>query len=194
MVVGITGSIACGKSLVSNYLKSKNYSVIDSDLISHDVLLLKEVKDKLISLFGKNILNNNEIDRKELGKIIFNNLESKNKLQDTVLSYIVEEIKTQIKHSSGLVFLDAPLLIEYNLLYLVNKVIVVTVDLETQIQRLISRDNITIDYAYKKINSVLSSKEKEKFADYIIDNNNSINETYKQIDDILKKLGETNEN
>lgn len=194
MVIGITGSIACGKSLVSNYLKSKKYSVIDSDLISHDILLLKEVKDKLVSLFGKNILNNNEIDRKELGKIIFNNLERKNKLQDIVLPYIVEEIKTQIKNSSGLVFLDAPLLIEYNLLYLVNKVIVVTVDLETQIQRLINRDNITIDYAYKKINSVLSSKEKEKFADFIIDNNNSINETYKQIDDILKKLGETNEN
>lgn len=189
MVVGITGSIACGKSLVSSYLKNKNYVVIDSDIISHEVLLLEEVKTKLVDIFGLDILSNNEINRKQLGLKIFNNYDNKIKLQNVVLPYIIKEIKKQISENNGLVFLDAPLLIEYNLLYLVDKVIVVKVDLQTQLNRLMKRDNITEEYAIKKINSVLSSEEKQKYADYVINNSNTIDETYKQIEIILKKLG-----
>lgn len=191
MVIGLTGSIACGKSLVSSYLKNKGYKIIDSDLISHDVLLLNEVKEKLVIIFSNEILDDNkEINRKVLGNIIFNNCEKKKKLQDTVLPYILNEINKQIKEGNGLIFLDAPLLIEYNLLYLVDKVIVVKVNLDIQINRLVTRDNITKEFALKKINSVLSSEEKEKYADFIIDNNYSVENTYTQIEIILKKLGE----
>ena len=191
MVIGLTGSIACGKSLVSSYLKNKGYKIIDSDLISHDVLLLNEVKEKLVNIFSNEILDDNkEINRKVLGGIIFNNIDKKNLLQETVLPYILDEIKKQIDESEGLIFLDAPLLIEYNLLYLVDKVIVVKVNLDIQINRLIARDNITKEYALKKINSVLSSEEKEKYADYIIDNNYAIEDTYNQIENILQRLGE----
>lgn len=191
MVIGLTGSIACGKSLVSSYLKNKGYKIIDSDLISHDVLLLNEVKEKLVNIFSNEILDDNkEINRKVLGGIIFNNIDKKNLLQETVLPYILDEIKKQIDESEGLIFLDAPLLIEYNLLYLVDKVIVVKVNLDIQINRLIARDNITKEYALKKINSVLSSEEKEKYADYIIDNNYAIEDTYNQIENILQMLGE----
>ena len=115
---------------------------------------------------------------------------TKKKLQDTVLPYILNEINKQIKEGNGLIFLDAPLLIEYNLLYLVDKVIVVKVNLDIQINRLVTRDNITKEFALKKINSVLSSEEKEKYADFIIDNNYSVENTYTQIEIILKKLGE----
>lgn len=191
MVIGLTGSIACGKSLVSSYLKNKGYKIIDSDIISHDVLLLNEVKEKLVNIFSNEILDDNkEINRKVLGGIIFNNIDKKNLLQETVLPYILDEIKKQIDESEGLIFLDAPLLIEYNLLYLVDKVIVVKVNLDIQINRLIARDNITKEYALKKINSVLSSEEKEKYADYIIDNNYEIEDTYNQIENILQRLGE----
>lgn len=195
MVVGITGSIASGKSLVSNYLKSKNYPVVDSDKISHEVLLLKEVKTELINVFGSEILNDeNEINRKALGYIIFNDLEKQKQLQNIVVPYIIDEIKKQINSYTGLVFLDAPLLIEYDLLYLVNKVIVVSVDLDIQIQRLMKRDNITKEYALKKINSALSREEKEKYADYIVNNNKDINNTYNQVEYILQKLGDLYEN
>ena len=60
MVIGLTGSIACGKSLVSSYLKNKGYKIIDSDLISHDVLLLNEVKEKLVIIFSNEILDDNK--------------------------------------------------------------------------------------------------------------------------------------
>ena len=59
MVIGLTGSIACGKSLISRYLKNKGYKVIDSDLISHNVLLLSEVKEKIVNTFSDKVLNNN---------------------------------------------------------------------------------------------------------------------------------------
>ena len=71
MVIGLTGSIACGKSLISRYLKYKGYKVIDSDLISHNVLLLSGVKEKIVNIFSDKVLNNNnEIDRKVLETII----------------------------------------------------------------------------------------------------------------------------
>lgn len=188
MVIGITGSIASGKSLVTSYLINKGYQVIDSDKISHDVLFINEVKEKLIDEFSNAIISNNEINRKELGKIVFNDVRKKQKLQSIVFEYILKEIKHQLSQANGLVFLDAPLLIEYNITYLVDKIIVVKSNKEIQIQRLMSRDNISYEYAIKKINSQLPIEEKEKIADYIIDNSLDIDNTINQIENILKQM------
>lgn len=192
MIIGLTGSIASGKSLVTNYLLENNYKVIDSDKISHEVLLLEDVKQKLIDYFGYNIIKDNKIDRKQLGSIIFNNKEKKELLQSIVFPHILNEINNQIKiyKSEEILFLDAPLLIEYNLLYLVDKVIVVNIDRDIQIERLMKRDNIDYDYAVSKINSQLSLEEKIKHADFIVDNNLSIDNTINQIKNILKQLEE----
>lgn len=192
MIIGITGSIASGKSLVTNYLLNSGYKVIDSDKISHDVLFIEEVKQKLINSFDYSIIENNQINRKHLGQIIFNNKEKKELLQSIVFPYIIKEINNQIEKNKDehLLFLDAPLLIEYNLLYLVDKVIVVNIDKNIQIERLMKRDNIDYDYANNKINSQLSLEEKIKYADYIISNNLDINNTINQIKNILKQLEE----
>lgn len=192
MIIGLTGSIASGKSLVTNYLLENNYKVIDSDKISHEVLLLEDVKQKLMDYFGYNIIKDNKIDRKQLGSIIFNNKEKKELLQSIVFPHILNEINNQIKiyKSEEILFLDAPLLIEYNLLYLVDKVIVVNIDRDIQIERLMKRDNIDYDYAVSKINSQLSLEEKIKHADFIVDNNLSIDNTINQIKNILKQLEE----
>lgn len=193
MIIGITGSIASGKTVVTNYLLNNNYKVIDSDKISHEVLLINDVKQKLINNFSDIIIdNNNQIDRKQLGKIIFNNKEKKELLQSIVFPYIIKEINNQIEINKNekLIFLDAPLLIEYNLLYLVDKVIVVNINKNKQIERLMKRDNIDYEYANNKINSQLSLQEKLKHADFIIDNNLDINNTINQINNILKQLEE----
>ena len=193
MIIGITGSIASGKTEVTNYLLNNNYKVIDSDKISHEVLLINDVKQKLINNFSDIIIdNNNQIDRKQLGKIIFNNKEKKELLQTIVFPYIIKEINNQIEINKNekLIFLDAPLLIEYNLLYLVDKVIVVNINRNKQIERLMKRDNIDYEYANNKINSQLSLQEKLKHADFIIDNNLDINNTINQINNILKQLEE----
>jgi len=188
MVIGITGSIASGKSLVTNYLITRGYRVIDCDKISHDVLLIEEVKEKLVNEFNDLIIKDSEIDRKQLGKIIFNSDIKKQQLQNIVFPYILKEIKHQLSLDTSVVFLDAPLLFEYNIEYLVDKIIVVKCNRDIQIARLMQRDNISKEYALKKINSQLPIEEKEKYADYIINNSYDIDNTENQINIILKEL------
>lgn len=188
MVVGLTGSIASGKSLVTNYLRKLNYQVIDSDVISHNILFLDDVKKEIVNAFGKEVLVDNNIDRKILGNIVFNDINKKSLLESIMLPFIVSEIKKQLSQTDEILFLDAPLLIEYNLQYLVDKIIVIKVDEDIQLKRLMERDNITKEYAIKKIESQLSSIEKLKYANFIIDNSHDINSTYNQVDKILKQL------
>lgn len=190
MIIGLTGSIASGKSLVSNYLKQKNYQIIDCDEISHYVLTIPSVILLLEKEFGKQIIIDGVVNRKLLAEIVFNDVEKKSQLEFIVFPEILEEIKKQIKEKKGIVFLDAPLLFEYNLEYLTEKIIVVKSDKEVQIQRLIKRDNINEEYALKKIHSQLPIEEKEKYANFIIDNSLSIENTYNQVDQILKLLEE----
>lgn len=190
MIIGLTGSIASGKSLVSNYLKQKNYQIIDCDEISHYVLTIPSVILLLEKEFGKQIIIDGVVNRKLLAEIVFNDVEKKSQLELIVFPEILEEIKKQIKEKNGIVFLDAPLLFEYNLEYLTEKIIVVKSDKEVQMQRLIKRDNINEEYALKKIHSQLPIEEKEKYANFIIDNSLSIENTYNQVDQILKLLEE----
>lgn len=188
MLVAITGSIACGKSTVSNYLISLGYSVVDADKIGHQILFDTVVKEKLIASFSNSILTNNEIDRAKLGAIVFNDKEALNKLNNITHPRIKEIIKEQILYNEPIQFLDIALLFEANFTNLVEKIIVVHVDEDVQLARLITRNNLSKNDALKKITSQIPSVEKVKLADYVIDNNGSIENTHKQIDEILEIL------
>lgn len=189
MVIGITGSIASGKSLVTNYLKQKNYKVIDCDKIAHEVLE-KECVIKNISDVFPDVLINGKIDRTRLAKIVFNDMSKKTLLENITMPYIIKEIKNQLTDEK-LIFLDAPTLLENNLLYLVDKLIVIKTSKDIQLNRLMLRDNIDVEYATKKINSQWPIEKKIEYADYIIDNDQSVKETYKQIETILSCFKET---
>lgn len=190
MVIGITGGIACGKSLVTSYLLNKKYNIIDCDEISHYVLTIDFIKKELRKIFGDEIFINDEVDRKKLGKIIFNDSKKNEYLRAIVFSQIFKIINKKISESKGIVFLDAPLLFEYNIEFLADKIIVVKTTKEEQIKRLMNRDNIDREYAIKKINSQMPIEEKIKKANYIIDNSNSVEDTYVQIKQILEILEE----
>lgn len=190
MVIGITGGIACGKSLVTSYLLNKKYNIIDCDEISHYVLTIDFIKKELRKIFGDEIFINDEVDRKKLGKIIFNDSKKNEYLRAIVFSQIFTIINKKISESKGIVFLDAPLLFEYNIEFLADKIIVVKTTKEEQIKRLMNRDNIDREYAIKKINSQMPIEEKIKKANYIIDNSNSVEDTYVQIKQILEILEE----
>ena len=125
MVIGITGSIASGKSLVTNYLRKKNYKVIDCDKIAHKVLEKKCVIKNINDAFP-GVLINDKIDRTRLAKIVFNDDSKKTILENITMPYIIKEIKAQIANEK-LIFLDAPTLLENNLLYLVDKLIVIKI-------------------------------------------------------------------
>ena len=188
--IGITGSIACGKSTVSNYLKEKGYTIIDADKLGHIALTSDEVKEKLKKSFGLTILENNEISREKLGKLVFGNDENLKILNSIVHPYIRKIIlQLQEKHrDERLVFLDIALLFEAGFEDLVEKIIVVHVDEKIQLARLMSRNALSKEQAMFRIESQMSSKDKSILGNYVIDNGGTKEETYKQIDLIIEAL------
>ena len=190
MNIGITGSIACGKSTVSDYLIAKGYTIIDADKLGHVALTSNDVKRKLAEKFGDEILENNEISRKKLGKIVFGNTENLKNLNSIIHPKIKELIlKLQEKYKDeDLVFLDIALLYEANFVDLVEKVVVVYADEEVQLERLITRNSLSKEEAFKRIESQMSPQEKAALGDFVINNSYNKEETFRQTEEIIEKL------
>ena len=190
MNIGITGSIACGKSTVSDYLKEKGYTIIDADKLGHVALTSEDVKRRLSETFGANILVNNEISREVLGKLVFGNDNNLKKLNNIIHPKIKELIlKLQEEHENeDLVFLDIALLYEANFVDLVEKVAVVYVDEDVQLKRLMTRNSLSKGEALKRIESQMSPQEKASLGDFVINNSYRKEDTFQQIDEILEKL------
>ena len=190
MNIGITGSIACGKSTVSDYLKEKGYTIIDADKLGHVALTSEDVKRRLSETFGANILVNNEISREVLGRLVFGNDNNLKKLNNIIHPKIKELIlKLQEQHKDeDMVFLDIALLYEANFVDLVEKVAVVYVDKGVQLERLMTRNSLSKEEALKRIESQMSPQEKASLGDFVINNSYSKEDTFQQIDEILEKL------
>ena len=190
MIIGITGSIACGKSTVSDYLIAKGYTIIDADKLGHVALTSDDVKRKLAEKFGDEILENNEISREKLGKLVFGN-DNNLKILNSIIHPKIKELilKLQEEHKDeDLVFLDIALLYEANFVDLVEKVAVVYVDEDVQLERLMMRNSLSKEEAIKRIESQMSPREKASLGDFVINNSYSKEDTFQQIDEILEKL------
>ena len=190
MNIGITGSIACGKSTVSEYLIAKGYTIIDADKLGHLALTSNDIKRKLAEKFGDEILENNEINREKLGKLVFGNDDNLKILNSIIHPKIKELIlKLQEEHKDeDLVFLDIALLYEANFVDLVEKVVVVYVDEDVQLERLMMRNSLPKEEAIKRVESQMSPREKASLGDFVINNSYSKEDTFQQIDEILEKL------
>lgn len=192
-IIGLTGSISTGKTQVSNYLRDRGEKVIDADLIAREVVDLGAVKEKIKEAFGHDIYKDDELDRKALGEIVFRDKEKRQVLNEIEHPEIYKIILEEVKNSKGRVFVDIPLLFEsqhlnekYGLDF--DEVWLVYVSRETQVKRLIKRDRISKGYALEKINSQMSVEDKKIMADVIIDNSGSLEKTFKQVEEILKRL------
>ena len=190
MIIGITGSIACGKSTVSNYLKSKGYIVIDADKIGHEALDDDYVKEKLILAFGNEILEDNKINRQKLGELVFGNSSNLNVLNSIIHPEIRKKILQKIDKNNDkeFIFIDVALLFEAKFDDLVDKIIVVYVDKNTQLTRLMKRNSISEKEALSRIVSQMSPIEKAKLGDYTVNNNFDVINTYEQVDKVLSEL------
>ena len=190
-VLGLTGSIASGKSTVSKKLKELGYKVIDCDAINHEILAKDNIGYlEVVRYFGKDILDENlEINRKKLGTIIFNDSTLKEKLNQILHPIIKDRVIEEIKKiDDGMVFLDCPLLFETDFHKLCDMNIVVYINLDTQIHRLMQRDGITFPDALKKIYAQMPLDEKLELADYVIDNCHSLGDLDWQIKQLLFRL------
>ncbi len=197
LVVGLTGGIASGKSTVSNMLKEMEITVIDADVESRMAVQQGEPAYKqIISQFGQEIvLPNGEIDRQKLGSIIFHD-EHKRQLLNQIVHPEVrrrmnEKKEAALKKDERIVILDIPLLFESNLTNMVEKTLLVYVDRSVQITRLMERNNLSENEAEARIQSQMPISDKITLADEIINNNGSLTETKRQLDEILARWGIT---
>ena len=188
-IIGVSGGIASGKSLVSAYIKNKGYQLFDCDSIAHDIFEKEEVKKEISDRFNISI---KDVSRKNISSIVFNNQELLNVLNDVMRERIIKEMKDIILKHQGIIFFDVPLLYDWALYDMFDKVIFVYVNKNNQIERLKNRDNIDMTYAKKKIDVQIDIDKKLEIAkdrgDIIIDNNADIDELYLKIDEVLKEI------
>ena len=148
------------------------------------------VLDIFNGVSGDEILENNEINREKLGKLVFGNDDNLKILNSIIHPKIKELIlKLQEEHKDeDLVFLDIALLYEANFVDLVEKVAVVYVDKAVQLERLMTRNSLSKEEALKRIESQMSPREKASLGDFVINNSSSKEDAFQQIDEILEKL------
>lgn len=194
MIVGLTGSIATGKSTVANLFKELGAYVIDFDALAHKIMQPgQKAWQEIIDCCGKEILNPDQaINRKKLGYLVFHDPKKLQRLNQIVHPKVFEEdqrITTEIlrKAPQALIIKDVPLLIETGAQNLVEKIIVVYASPEVQLKRLLAR-GLNPDEAQKRINAQAPLDEKLKYADFIVYNNGAIEETRKQVEEIYRSL------
>lgn len=195
LVIGLTGGIASGKSTVSTMFKEWNITVIDADIEARLAVMQGEAAYvKIIAEFGQEILlEDEEIDRQKLGSIIFHQKDKRQLLNEIVHPEVRKRMLSQIEvakqNKDELVVLDIPLLFESKLTYMVDKTILVYVDKDVQLRRLMERNNLSVDDAEARIRSQMPLAEKIKLADSVIDNNGLVENTKIQLIEVLESWG-----
>ncbi|UZH06308.1 dephospho-CoA kinase [Heyndrickxia coagulans] len=190
-IIGLTGGIASGKSTVSNMLKAKGFTIVDADIAARKVVEPGEpAYEQIIEAFGEGILLEDlTIDRKKLGALIFADEALRMKLNSivhpAVRAWMTREKDRAIENGEKTVFLDIPLLFESRLTYMVERTILVYVDEETQLKRLMARNGLSEKEAQMRIRAQMPLSEKKALADAVIDNNGSPEETKKQLEKIV---------
>ena len=192
--VGLTGSIAVGKSYVCEILSELGAFVLDADQTAREVVAPGTLGWQLIvERFGSNILlPNNEIDRAKLGAIVFAD-ETKRQLLNSIVHPLVVEtqndwLRQRAAENAGVAVIDAALMIESGGYRRFDKIIVVWCDALIQLQRLMTRNNLSEAEALKRINAQMPQEEKKRYADYTIDTSEGFDAARQQTIVVFEQL------
>lgn len=190
----IVGNIASGKSTVENILQEKGYKVFDTDIIAHEVL--NDFAEEIINQFdGHDILENGKVSREKLGKIVFNDKKLKEKLEYIVHPEIRNRIKSIFEKNKNekYVFVSIPLLFEIGWGNLFDKILFIKTEDDIRLKRLMQRNKFTQEEALSRIKSQLPQEKKAKKADFVIENNSSIDVLQKYIERFIIQLEDNGE-
>ena len=192
-IFGLTGGIACGKSMVSKLFSDNGAPMVDADIVARDVVAPgSQALGLLVANFGAEILlPDGSLDRPRLGAMVFSDPRKRALLDNTLHQYIRNEILLRLKVASEhnpLVGLEAPLLIERGYHTLFKPLIVVAVSPEIQLRRLMDRDGFNELEAKARIDSQIPLEKKIKLADYVIWNNGTQDDLFKEALHVLSKL------
>jgi dephospho-CoA kinase len=193
MIIGLTGGIATGKSTAADYLEKKGAEIIDADQISHKITQKKKKGWQLIvEEFGENILKSDgELDREKLGGIIFSDSTKRKKLESLLHPLIISEMKEKAHEyleNKKIVIFMAPLLYEAGLDQFCDQIWVISSSESAQIKRLQKRNGLNRKAALSRIESQMPLKDKIAKADVVIENNSTLNEFKKNLDQQWEKV------
>ncbi len=191
----LTGGIASGKSTVSHMFQELGAYLIDADLVARQVVEPEKAAwQEIVEFFGQGILlPDKQIDRKQLGRIIFHHADKRKMLNQIVHPRVIAEINQQEHHvhqhdPETFVMVDVPLLIEASMYSDYAHIILVYVPETIQLQRLMRRDNISRQEALARIRSQMSLEEKRRYATHIIMNDADLDDTRKQVTAVYQAL------
>ena len=189
LLVGLTGGIGSGKSTASRFFRELGVHIVDADQIARAVVKpMSSCWKEIVEVFTPDILQTSgEIDRKKLAAIIFSDPEKKRALENIVHPCIADEVDRRVEelsaeHPDGIVMVDAALMIEVGRYKNFEKLIVVYADEETQVRRVMERDLIGRNDAFKRIAAQIG------YADYVIDNNGTPESTKAEVERIHNEL------
>ena len=184
MIIGLTGGIGSGKTAVSDIFEKLGIGVVDADLASRVVVEKgKPSLEEIVKHFGQGILSEEgELDRAKLREIIFNSDEEKNWLESLLHPVIAKQIQDELKASSSpYTILVSPLLLETNQKDFCNKVLVVDVPVETQIERTLKRDDVSLEQVHSIIKAQISRDKRLELADEVIVNDKSFEDLQRAV-------------
>lgn len=193
--IGLTGSIATGKSTVTNMLKELGAVVIDCDKTARDVVAPgTRGLAKIEAAFGKDaIAADGSMDRVYIGDLVFRNPEMKKRLENILFPLIFEALDAELlrlerEDATPVVFLDMPLLYEVKYDSYVDEVWLVYVPFEVQLSRLMKRNGYTKEEALLRIHSQISVDKKKSLAQQVIDNSGTLEDTKEQVRSLWERL------
>lgn len=197
-LIGLTGGMGSGKSTVADCLRSNGTPVIDADVIAHKIMNEESTLDKIHEIFGKNVFDKDgSLNKVKFSSVLFTNTVKRKKLNEfvhpKVWTEMMDETEKYVTEGSKVIFLDVPLLIESGWHTRVNETWLVKADYNERIERLRLRTNLSTEEIKKRIEIQMPESEKEEYADKIINNGGTIEETEKQVIEELQKIIEKTE-
>lgn len=186
-ILGLTGGIGAGKTLVSNHLAALGIEIVDADVIARDVVAIgSDGLNAIEQHFGKTILlDDGSLNRAKLREIIFADSEQKSWLNNLMHPLIRQNITAQLDAAtSPYVVLSAPLLFENKLDALCDHTLLVDVPVEVQLVRTANRDSVSTEQVKNIIAAQMSREDKQQKADSIIDNHRDIDSVLRDVEEL----------
>jgi dephospho-CoA kinase len=196
-LVGLTGGIASGKSTVAEILKRQGAAIINADVLAREVVEPdRQAWTEIVNAFGTAVLQpDRALDRQKLRAIIFDDPAARKKIESIIHPQVrglaEQRIREHTAAGYAVIVYEVPLLFEGNLQEWLRPVILVACDVDTQRKRLQSRDNLSAVQAQKHIGAQMSLEEKRRLADYVIENNGSLEDLERQVRAVLEKIKTT---
>jgi dephospho-CoA kinase len=193
--IGLTGSIAVGKTFVTEVFRELGCFVLDADRTAREVVSPGTIGwRRIVENFGASVLaSDGQIDRAKLGAIVFTEAEKRLLLNSIVHPLVFDRQnewlgEIEAENPRAIAIIDAALMIESGGYKRFDKIIVVWCQPEIQIERLMKRNNFSRAEAEQRIAAQMPQEEKKRYADFLIDSSDGFDETKRQVQDVFKKL------